>query len=40
MQSHWRPSPHVCGQVAGLCRDLNLLQSCGTDSHGMSLRGR
>jgi len=40
MQSEWRPSPHVCGQVAGLCRDLNLLQSCGTDSHGMSLRGR
>ncbi len=40
MQSEWRPSPHVCQHVAGLCRDLNLLQSCGTDSHGMSLRGR
>ena len=40
MQEHWRPSPHVCEAISRLCRDLDLLQSCGTDSHGLSLKGR
>jgi predicted metal-dependent phosphoesterase TrpH len=40
MQEHWRPSPHVCEAISRLCGDLDLLQSCGTDSHGMSLKGR
>jgi hypothetical protein len=26
--------------VADLAMDLNFLQSCGTDSHGLSLLGR
>jgi hypothetical protein len=30
----------VCERVADLAMDLNFLQSCGTDSHGLSLLGR
>ena len=40
MQPRWRPSEHVCELVADLAMDLNFLQSCGTDSHGLSLLGR
>ena len=40
MQQHWRPSPLVCERMAMLADDLNLLQTCGTDSHGFSLAGR
>ena len=40
MQPQWRPSPLICEHKAALASDLNLLQSCGTDSHGTSLKGR
>jgi len=40
MQPQWRPSPLICEHKAALALDLNLLQSCGTDSHGLSLKGR
>ena len=40
MQPQWRPSPLICEHKAALALDLNLLQSCGTDSHGISLKGR
>ena len=40
MQPQWRPSPLICEHKAALASDLNLLQSCGTDSHGISLKGR
>jgi predicted metal-dependent phosphoesterase TrpH len=40
MLPSWRPSPQLCEKVAQLALDLNLLMSCGTDSHGLSLRGR
>lgn len=40
MQQQWRPSPLVCERMALLADDLNLLQTCGTDSHGFSLQGR
>ena len=40
MQPQWRPSPLICEHKAALASDLNLLQSCGTDSHGLSLKGR
>jgi len=40
MQPQWRPSPLICEHKAALAFDLNLLQSCGTDSHGLSLKGR
>ena len=40
MQPQWRPSPLICEHKAALASDLNLLQSCGTDTHGISLKGR
>jgi len=40
MQPQWRPSPLICEHKASLATDLNLLQTCGTDSHGISLKGR
>ncbi len=40
MLPSWRPSPLICERVAALADELNLLQTCGTDSHGFSLKGR
>jgi predicted metal-dependent phosphoesterase TrpH len=40
LQPRWQPTPLVCEAIA---RDLdrrNLLQSCGTDTHGLALHGR
>lgn len=40
MQPRWQPTPLVCEAIA---RDLGrrgLLQSCGTDTHGLALHGR
>lgn len=40
MQPRWQPTPLVCDAIA---RDLGrrgLLQSCGTDTHGLELCGR
>lgn len=40
MQPRWMPTPLVCETIA---RDLSrrgLLQSCGTDTHGLALHGR
>lgn len=40
MQPRWQPTPLVCDAIA---RDLSrrgLLQSCGTDTHGLELCGR
>lgn len=40
MQPHWQPTPLVCEAIArDLCR-RGLLQSCGTDTHGLALHGR
>ncbi|HBP53236.1 MAG TPA: phosphatase [Synechococcus sp. UBA8638] len=40
MGSRWRPSPLICDHVDQLRQELGLLASCGTDTHGASLRGR
>lgn len=40
MQPRWQPTPLVCEAIArDLCR-RGLLQSCGTDTHGLALHGR
>ena len=36
----WRPSPLVCEAIAAQLNRLGLLTSCGTDTHGLGLRGR
>jgi predicted metal-dependent phosphoesterase TrpH len=40
MQESWRPTPLVCEAIADSLTERGLLLSCGTDSHGFSLRGR
>lgn len=40
MQSRWAPSPLVCERIAADLHDRGLLQSCGTDTHGLALDGR
>jgi len=40
MQSRWAPSPLVCERIAADLSDRGLLQSCGTDTHGLALDGR
>ena len=40
MRPRWRPSPLICDHVDQLRQDLGLLASCGTDTHGVNLRGR
>ncbi len=36
----WTPSPVICSDIKNLSDKLNLLSSCGTDTHGYSLTGR
>lgn len=36
----WVPSPVVCEAIAAELRERGLLMSCGTDTHGFTLRGR
>jgi predicted metal-dependent phosphoesterase TrpH len=40
MQGRWAPTPLVCEAIADALRDRGLLQSCGTDTHGLELYGR
>lgn len=40
MAPHWSPTPLVCDAIARNLSDRGLLHSCGTDSHGLTLRGR
>ncbi|MCT0226356.1 PHP domain-containing protein [Synechococcus sp. CS-1328] len=40
MQGRWAPTPLVCEAIAAALAERGLLQSCGTDTHGLELRGR
>ena len=40
MQPRWAPSPLVCEAIASDLAERGLLQSCGTDTHGLALDGR
>jgi predicted metal-dependent phosphoesterase TrpH len=40
MQPRWQPTPLVCEAIARDLRRRGLLQSCGTDTHGLALHGR
>ena len=38
--SHWRPTKLVCDSIDNQLKQLNLLSSCGTDTHGYSIFSR
>jgi len=40
MQPRWQPTPLVCEAIAHDLGRRGLLQSCGTDTHGLVLHGR
>ncbi|MFU8884441.1 MAG: PHP domain-containing protein [Cyanobacteriota bacterium] len=40
MQPSWQATPVVCDAIARAMARRGLLQSCGTDTHGLDLRGR
>jgi predicted metal-dependent phosphoesterase TrpH len=40
MQGRWEPTPVVCEAIAKDLDHRGLLQSCGTDTHGLELNGR
>ncbi|MFY8147760.1 MAG: PHP domain-containing protein [Prochlorococcaceae cyanobacterium] len=40
MQGVWEPTPLVCDAIAADLQQRGLLQSCGTDTHGLELQGR
>ena len=40
MQPRWQPTPLVCEAIAADLERRGLLMSCGTDTHGLVLRGR
>ncbi len=40
MQGVWSPTPVVCEAIAADLNKRGLLLSCGTDTHGVELRGR
>ena len=38
--SKWRPTPLICEAIDQQLKDLGLLSTCGTDTHGFDLSGR
>lgn len=40
MQPQWQWTPIVCEQIDAQLKNLGLLRTCGTDSHGVDLKGR
>ncbi len=40
LSSKWSPSYEVCNPISQLAIKLNILSTCGTDTHGYSLLGR
>ncbi|MFM7170485.1 MAG: PHP domain-containing protein [Cyanobium sp.] len=40
MQGRWEPTAGLCEAIASDLEDRGLLQSCGTDTHGLELHGR
>jgi predicted metal-dependent phosphoesterase TrpH len=40
MAPRWFPTPLVCEAIAADLAERGLLQSCGTDTHGLALGGR
>tara|TARA_Y100001968_G_scaffold220117_1_gene202923 strand:- start:675 stop:1334 length:660 start_codon:yes stop_codon:yes gene_type:complete len=38
--SNWRPSPFICSQINNQVNSLNMLKTCGTDTHGLSIMRR
>lgn len=39
-QPRWQPTPLICEAIAARLEVHGLLMSCGTDTHGLALRGR
>ncbi|KGG12460.1 MULTISPECIES: PHP domain-containing protein [Prochlorococcus] len=40
MSAQWKPTMYLCSSIDKLVKSLDLLSSCGTDSHGYSLFSR
>ena len=40
MQERWEPTPLVCESIDKQLKKLGLLRTCGTDTHGIDLKGR
>ncbi|EAU73832.1 hypothetical protein RS9916_30024 [Synechococcus sp. RS9916] len=40
MQPVWSPTPVVCDSIDLQLKNLGLLRTCGTDTHGLDLKGR
>ena len=40
MQQRWAPTPLICESIDKQLKNLGLLRTCGTDTHGVDLEGR
>ena len=40
MQAQWQATPMVCDSIDQQLKNLGLLRTCGTDTHGHDLKGR
>ena len=40
MQQRWASTPLICEAIDKQLKNLGLLRTCGTDTHGMDLKGR
>ena len=40
MQQRWEPTPLICDSIDKQLKNLGLLRTCGTDTHGVDLKGR
>ncbi len=39
-KQHWTPSEFICGKIYKLAKQYNMLTTCGTDTHGLSILRR
>jgi predicted metal-dependent phosphoesterase TrpH len=40
MQQNWASTPLICESIDNQLKNLGLLRTCGTDTHGLDLKGR
>ena len=40
MQERWEPTPLICESIDKQLKNIGLLRTCGTDTHGIDLKGR
>ncbi len=40
MTNEWKPTPHLCESISRHLKNLDMLPTCGTDTHGLNILSR